>query len=479
MRLAIRFSIFFLIISQTLFLTSIKANQYRSRASGNWASSTTWSISTDGGATWSDAVNTPGTSASDTVLIRDAGTVTINTSTTIKKLTVGEGSSGVLQFDGTVRTFIVTDDITIAINGTLQGPNSGSLTSILRMGGNLLNNGIFNMVTGSDRLVDVTFNKNGNQTISGSGTTTFNRIVLDMGTSKANTLDIQSVITMAQASGSPTLTLTNGTFKLSSASTIRPFGGTNTTIGSTAGYHLNHASAISNWGNQASLIVNGDLIIANGTMTISVSGSANRLQVGSTGYVTISNGSLTLNGRLLATTSGGVFNITNGTFEIAAGGGVNSAGNSIFEVANNTFTMSGGTVSIASNNANTTLPDVNINQTGNPITGGTFKITCGSSAKIITVSSNVPFYDFQIQNGSAAVTARLRNNTLQVANNLTITSGTLDAATNNIDIYIKGNWSNSGAYSTGSNNVTFNGTSGQGVTKSGGETFYNLVVNKS
>lgn len=470
-------TIYSVLVALLVFSHLSIANQYRSKASGLWATPATWSVSTDGGATWADASNTPGTLASDSVLVRDTHTIAINTTTTIAYLKVGEGTSGILEYDGIVRTLTLTGDLDILTGSTFRGPNTGTLTSILMLGGNVFNNGTFNMYTGSGRVTDVTFNKNGNQIFSGSGSTIFNKIILNMGTSKLNTLDFQSVISMSQASGSPTLTLTNGSFKLSSASTIRPFGGTNFTIGSTAGYILNHASAVSQWGSNSSLIVSGDLIINNGTMTISSAGGANRLDIGATGRFIIGAGTLTINGRLVSNVAGGVVTINGGTVAIAPGGAVNTASNSIFEIANSTFTMTNGTVSVASGNANTTLPDININLSGTPVTGGSFLITSGTVVDTISVSSNAPLYNFQVQNGTAAVTAQLRNNTLQIQNNFTVTSGTLDA--NSRDITVGGNWSNAGTFIYTGNTVTFNGSGVQSISKTGGEIFNHLSMNKS
>jgi hypothetical protein len=476
MRSKFCYSLIISILIFILFTLPLSANQYRSKASGSWATSATWSISTDGGTTWSDAIDTPGTLADDSVYVRDTHIITVNTTTTVAYIKVGEGTDGILEYDSIVCTLTVAGDIDVLSGASLRGPNTGTVTTGLVIGGNVTNNGTFNMFTGTGRITDVTFNKNGNQTFSGSGSTIFNKITLNMGTSKANTLDMQAVFSMAQASSGATLILTNGSFKVSSASTLRPFGGSNFTIGSTAGYILNHSSAVSQWGNNSSLIVNGDLMINNGTMTLSSTGGANRLEIGATGHFYIGAGLLTINGRLVSNVAGGSVTITGGTVAIAPGGTVGTSSNSIFEIANSTFSMSNGIVSVASSNLNSTLPDININQAGTPITGGTFLITTGSTADTISISSNVPLYNFQVQNGAGAVRAQLRNNTLQLQSDLTITSGILDA--NNQNITIGTNWSNAGTFTYTGSTVTFNGSGAQTITKSGGEIFNNLTINK-
>jgi len=71
-------------------------------------------------------LTTPGNSATDTVLIRNTHTVTINTNFTIARLTVGEGTSDTLAYDGSARTTTVSGDISILACTTFRSPSSGS-----------------------------------------------------------------------------------------------------------------------------------------------------------------------------------------------------------------------------------------------------------------------------------------------------------------------------------------------------------------
>jgi len=62
---------------------------------------------------------------------------------------------------------------------------------------------------------------------------------------------------------------------------------------------------------------------------------------------------------------------------------------------------------------------------------------------------------------------------------MTIASGTTFNG-GSATITVAGNWSNSGTFTSGSSTVIFNGASGiQTISKSGGETFYNITINKS
>jgi hypothetical protein len=71
------------------------------------------------------------------------------------------------------------------------------------------------------------------------------------------------------------------------------------------------------------------------------------------------------------------------------------------------------------------------------------------------------------------------------ANALTVTGSVLNSGTlalggsANGDINVGGDWTNSGTFTHNSRTVTFNGTGNQTITKSGGETFGHLVVNKA
>lgn len=404
-------------------------------AAANWQ--------TYNGAAWVAAASAPTgiTAQNNNVNIRAPNTCTFDAAAAVTwgSLTVNgaaAGAGGTLSFNnGGVRTLTVSGNVTInsgtAANGSIVVAGTATpRTHSFTIGGNLTNNGTFTMVSGG-RVANVTFNQNGNQTVSGTGTTTFNQITLNMGASKANMLDVQSVITMAVAAGTQTLMLTNGTFRLSSASTITPFGGS-VTIAGTAGYSLNSASAVSNWGTAGSLTVNGDLTVTNGTMT--VGGTNNSIAVGATGSLSLSGGQINV-ARLQANTLGGAVTIAGGTFSIPSGGTVNTAVNAIFEMTGATFSMTNGTVSIASPNGNTTHPDLEISQSGTPVTGGTFLITTGNTgtAKAITVSSNVPVYNLTVQEGTDALTAQLKSN-LTVNNAFTLTSGTLDIAGNTLTL---------------------------------------------
>jgi hypothetical protein len=131
MKLKIHF--FITIVFAFIFAnTLIAQTTYTATASGNW-STMTWS-----------PVGVPG--PSDNVIIPDADTVTINQNFTINDLTVGGGTSGVLQFSKTDTTVIVINgNILVQAGATFKvqtNTNGGTgLLHTLNLKGNLTHNG--------------------------------------------------------------------------------------------------------------------------------------------------------------------------------------------------------------------------------------------------------------------------------------------------------------------------------------------------
>jgi hypothetical protein len=355
-------------------------------------------------------------------------------------------------------------------NGNLTIDAGSTLTStsgILTLGGNFTNNGTFTHNSGN-----VTFNGTGTKTVSGSAATTaFNTLTVNMGSS-ASVFDVLSPITMT----SDGLMLTQGTFKLSSASTITPFAGA-TTIPSVAGFHLNHASAVSNWGSTGSLTLDGTLTIDNGTMTVG-NASGNQLTLGSsTSRATINNGTLNLAGRVRVVTSGagnGLF-INGGEVVVTTVGNSASADPNFNIGATGNFTMTNGTVTFERANGNVSGGELVIASGSGTksITGGTFRIgnAATPAGQTIELNSAVPIFHLLVN--SANATAQLAS-ALDVNGDLTISAGALNA--NSLNLNLAGNWTNNGTFTPGTGTVTMDGASAQTMS---GSTFYNLTINNA
>ena len=442
---------------------TLPAQRIISIATANWNTTTTW-----------DCTCIP--TAGDSVIIADGTTVTLDVNSTIYSLTVGQGVTGQLTIgnNATARTLTMSKDIRVLTGATIVA-GATAATHLITTGGNLTNNGTIDFAPTATRVCNITFNKNGNQTISGTGATNnFNRITLNMGTSSANVFDITS----SNFTTLPTnfLTLTNGTFKLSTATaTLTPFTGA-VTIPLSAGIWLNNAGATISTGSTVTLY--GNLRVTSGILNIGNASNENLTSYG--GTITIDGGTVNIAGRLdrFGATILTYFTMSSGTLIVATVGST-TAGAAPFRMdeIGSTFNMSGGTIIIRRPGAGN-LGYVNTGGTVGAVTGGTLQIGDASTpaAQTMQINASIPIYNLVVSNG-VAVTAQLATNSLTVKNNVTINSGTLNA--NALNITLGGNWTNSGTFTASTGTVTFNGTAVQQIFGSSTTTFNNLTINNT
>ncbi len=385
-------------------------------ATGNWNNTTTW-----------DCGCLP--TAGDNVIIDDGNTVTLNTNGACNSLTIGQGSSGQLTIgnSGTARTLTVSTDVTVNAGATMTTGTTAA-THSMTIGGDLTNDGTLNLAPTATRVCNVTFNKNGDQILSGGGATTnFNRITLNMGTSNTNVLDIAS--TNFTVVPTNFLTLTNGTFKLSTATDVlTPFTSA-VTIPFSSGIWLNNAGAtMSSTGGTITLY--GYVRVTAGTLNIGNASNNNLTSYG--GTVTIDGGTVNIAGRLdgagfpILT----YFTMSSGVLTLATVGST-TATLAPFTISEpgSSFTMSGGTIIIRRPGAGN-LAYLNTGGTFGTVSGGTLQIGDASTpaSQTMQINSTIPIHNLVVSNG-VAVTAQLSTNSLTVNNDVTINSGTLDLGT--------------------------------------------------
>jgi hypothetical protein len=268
--------------------------------------SSNWSVA----GTWTSAGNCNRVPLAGDDVVIDTGTTLDTSSAALASLTV----NGTLTVgnSATARALTVTGDIVVGGAGAIA-VGATAATHTLAAGGNVANAGTVNFRPAANRVVNVTFNRNGSQTVSGAGAYTFNLITVNQGTSNANVLDMQAAITVP----SPFLTITNGTYKHSSPTNIAPWttaGGA--TIPATGGFWLDSGAAVTTTG--VNVTINGGYLrISGGTMTI---GAANTTRL------------------ILGDFASTLFRMDDGTLTVT--GGINSASNT----AAGTFTVAGGTV---------------------------------------------------------------------------------------------------------------------------------------
>jgi uncharacterized repeat protein (TIGR01451 family) len=435
--------------------------------SGSWKNSAIWSTG-----------SVPG--ISDNATIADGTVVLIDSTVTVNSLTVGQGTSGTLLIgdDNTARSITVIGNITVN-SGAVFRVNAASNTSshTITTSGNIDNSGIFVMAPDANSRCAVTFNKNGTQTISGAGDSTFFYLMtVNLGSSRSNMLDIFA--TNFADTTVNFLTLTNGTFNLATGATITPFTAA-TTITSTAGIRVNHSSAVVST-RSGSLTVAGEFKLTAGTVTIGSSTGHDLVSTG--GIFEISGGTLNVRGGFIpssayATTK---FTMSGGTMTVADSGSTNTTYSPMnMSVAGSEFTMSGGTI-IIKKEGGTGAQDLGFSATGltsYSVTGGTIQFGSGltPAAQVMRLNSTVPLYNVTLNSSNATV--QLITNNVTVQNNVTITAGTLNL--NALTLSIAKDWSNSGTLTAATGKVIFNGSGAQSITNAAGETFNRLTINKS
>lgn len=476
-----------------LTIGTASTDYFRSLSSGNWNTAGTWQSSADN-STWITSTLVP-TSSAVSITIQTAHTVTINGTATASSITIA--GTGKLTFDGVAaRDFTVTGNITISSSGgSFITQTSGTFKNTMSVAGYITNEGTFDMSRGGSNLVcDVTFNKNGNQSISGAGTITrFYGIIVNMGTSNLNVLEITSSNFSAPDAFLETVSgdanrLKNGTLKLSGSFTYSgcPFiaNSFNNTIVSTAGLWLNNSN-VTFTGINDSYDISGKLVLTAGTLNIgTIDGNSLKFKTGS--LITVEGGYMNVSGRIqgLSTAntttynqSGGVVTILTSASNSGATGGLD------FTAVGSSFIMSGGSIVLRNETA---LANEIIMYCSSTITGGTIQFGDASTSAI---SSDGFWIQSQTTLPSIAIYSVLEGVDypsvfllldLTVRGNITIGSSckfnVSYGGTNLYDISLTGNWINNGIFTARTKTVTFNGATAQSIGGSASTSFYNLAI---
>ncbi len=373
----------------------------------------------------------------------------------------------------------------LAITGTV------TLSRAITINGNLINNGTF-----TNAGFGVTFSGTTSSTVTGTAASTaFKSITVNKGASQANIIDIQCIITLNDGG----LILTNGTFELSSASTIVPFT-SDPNIPSTARLWCNggtiNSTASFSWS------LSGTLQVSAGTVNFGFAlGDRISPQINSA-TINISGGTLNVTGRISNGTQGWTYIMTGGVLNLSTIGS-NTANIDVFNMDNSTcsFSMSGGTM-IINNKGGATGENSgyhNFGSAGAGFTGGTLQIggsfTASGGPYYIKVESDIPIFNLTVNasnviavlNGEHPTGPPVIANTtsISVANDVTISAGSLSAGPGptvgdvSQDLFVGRNWTNNGTFIPGTKTVTLNGSATQNIQGSVSTTFYNLTENKS
>jgi hypothetical protein len=406
--------------------------------------------------------------------------------------TVTDENYGHLTLSGSGTKTLPGTAVSVAGDFTMSGTPSATAASAWTVGGDVtigsgctFGAGSYSHSFGGDLAVDgaftgststVTFTGAASNTVSGSGTVSFNNVTVNKGTSSANVLDVTATITMASGG----LTLTNGTFKLSSASTITAF----TSDITTAPYRIPGTAGL--WVNGGTVSVTSDItpagLIRVSSGTLNLGDATDERVLSSWATFVIEGGAVNVAGRLTRRTTGEghYFTMSGGTFTVPTVGSTNTTyGPFTMDDAGSSFTMSGGTIVIR-RSGGSNLGYTNLAGTTN-VTGGTLRIGDASTpaAQTILVNSTAPIWNLTVD-GSNSPVAQLSTNALTVKGDITLTSGTFNA--NNLGLTVAGHWTNNvsaAAYTPGTATTTFNGTSPQTIGGSYGTTFNTLTYSGS
>jgi len=440
--------------------TSAAGNKI-SNASGTWSTASIWT-----------PAGVP--TAADNVTITAAHSVSITLNSSCNNLIVGQGGACTLQLMGAAsRSLTVNNNITVN-SGARFAANSGSnFTHTLVLEGNIVNNGVISFSADANSFINVIFDNNGNQTVSGTGVTNlFNRVNLSLGASATNTLEISST-NFAAPSGF--LDLVAGTFKLSTLAVVNltPFAAA-VNLPASTGIFLNSANATMNILGTVTLF--GDISIANGTLNIG--DAANEDLNANGGSVNIYGGMMNIAGKLDGSGVNNIcdFNISGGMLVAPTFGSTNTT-IAPFHIssAGSQCNMTGGTIVIQREGGGGTqnLGFTNVGTSGAIVTGGTLQIGNASTPAAQVMNINC---DSQIQNllvNSANATASVSTISLVVADHVNIVTGILSPGA--LGVSVGGNWTDAGTFTPGTSTINFNGTTAQSITKTGGETFNALL----
>jgi len=377
----------------------------------------------------------------------------------------------------------ITVDGDFTNTGTVNIANS-TVTHVLNLAGNLANAGTFDMALDTNSLCRVNF-IGANPTVSGAGTTEFNVIGVDLtGGTIANVVNVTAIITMS--GNNSAFAFTDGTFRLSSASSITP--ATAITIPANARLELNDAGAVVT--TTATLIINGGVLsITNVGGDMNVGNAANEnVQINdiSTSELRIAGGTLDVAGRVasaVATGGQGVFSMSGGAITVGINGNTLNAQNGApFALGSaTTFTQSGGTIVIQASNTQVNAREYDVQSATSTVTGGTLQMgnAATGAATTFQINSAAPVYNLTLNATNTPTTTLFA--ALNVNNDLTIGAGTTlnlsaNQAINMGNGTAGGDWiNNGGTFTPGTGTVTFNGTGAQAIGGTGATNFATLI----
>jgi len=401
--------------------------------------------------------------------------VTVNHDFTLAAGTVNIGSSSVVQ------KIIVRNDINIASGATLSVATASDATHLMTIGGNVINNGVLNLRPDAGSLCNTTFNRNGNQLISGSGAiSSFNGMNINLGGLTSNYLDVTAA---GFSAPNGFLTLSSGAFNLNNSSLqISPFIADitdgNFLIPASAGLSLSAGTINSP---DMSWTVAGLVKVTGGVFNMG--SAANNIVIPKNlAHFVVSGGNLNLASSIGNPSASWTLDMQGGIMTVNILGSTTDGIPAFnMDMAGNTFNASGGTIVIqnSAGTAGQNLGYKNLSASGTGFTGGALQMgnATTQTGQTMSLVSTGPLYNLNVS--SPNVTVPLLTAGLTVGNNLTVAAGTLNI--NNQTLKIGGSISNSGFFQVSNGTVELNGTGAQTIPASAftSNLIKNLTINNN
>jgi hypothetical protein len=486
----------------SLCTSSFAATYYSRSNGGNWTSGATWSTVGYGNPT-----NT-GTypQAGDIANIGDGYTIMINGNVNCATLNIGQGTSGILEFNSLANhSLTVSGNVTINTGARFWYNTATNRIHSCTIGGNFTNYGTVDFFRNSSQAVNLTLNSTTNSVISGIGMWDLNRVTLNKAVTGAQ-MNVQSngfeTGTKFFAGNSGTYIHNNtGVYAINAA-----YG--NFTIGPNMVFRVPLGTM---WFSAVAtdVILQGALYVNGGTVRIGSSAGTQGLRTDRNGtvipYLEVSSGTLMVYGGITYGASSATepfrFNMSGGNILLNVGAtGTNRQVFYVNDRPGSSFTMTGGNITLQKPNTNGPL---------------TFDFSvCGSYGTVVTTGGNVIFGNnvtlsgstfnfrpfpnvvqpnFRISGQSTRVinlrtsysstaSFRLRSLTIDVNKVFDIRSiggtlgdnktMTLTSTANGTDALV-----NHGTFTARNGTVTFNPSGAQAIGGSVATTFYNLSIN--
>jgi hypothetical protein len=371
----------------SLSLCANAATYYSRTSGGNWNDNTTWSTTGYGNVTNTGTFPRNG----DIALIGDGYTVIVNVTQQVGSITIGQGTSGVVEYsDVAAYTLTVVNTLTINSGARLWYNGNSSRTHTLQVGTNLTNAGTLDLYRDADDVVNLVFYRSANSIVSGAGSFDLNVVNILKTISSSYQVEVTST---TFESAIRDLTINYGVYSHNNSSTYSVNSGAAFTIGADATAKVASGTlSLASASNEVTL--NGKIQVVGGNLLIgSTSGNGGLRYDRTTAViprVDIDGGSMTIYGGINFKTGASAdpfyFSMTAGSLLLNSGSvGTSETPFNINDVTGSAFRMTDGSIVIQ-----------NPNTTGSSVSD--FKI-CGANGSVISAGGIIQFGNSSTPNG--------------------------------------------------------------------------------